>query len=94
MTGNIGNPILAEKKITPKTIFVIEVSSYQLEYSKNFKANYAIILNITSDHLERHGTFNSYVKAKFKLIRTQTNKDYSFLDVNNQYLKKEIKKKN
>ena len=92
LTGNIGNPILAEKKITPKTIFVIEVSSYQLEYSKNFKANYAIILNITSDHLERHGTFNNYVKAKFKLIRTQTNKDYSFLDVNNQYLKKEIKK--
>ena len=92
LTGNIGNPILAEKKITPKTIFVIEVSSYQLEYSKNFKANYAVILNITPDHLERHGTFASYVKAKFKLIKTQTNKDYSFLDVNNQYLKKEIKK--
>ena len=68
LTGNIGNPILAEKKISPKTIFVIEVSSYQIEYSKNFKANYAIILNITPDHLERHGTFANYVKAKLKLI--------------------------
>ncbi len=93
LTGNIGNPILTEKKITPKTIFVIEASSYQIEYSKNFKANYAVILNITPDHLERHGTFASYVKAKFKLIRTQTNKDYLFLNENNKFLKKEIKKK-
>ena len=92
LTGNIGNPILTEKKITPKTIFVIEASSYQIEYSKNFKANYAVILNITPDHLERHGTFANYIKAKFKLIRTQTNKDFSFLNVNNKILKKEIKK--
>ena len=93
LTGNIGNPILAEKKITSKTIFVIEASSYQIEYSKNFKANYAVILNITPDHLERHGTFANYIKAKFKLIRTQTNKDYSFLNENNKFLKKEISKK-
>ena len=92
LTGNIGNPILSEKKITPKTIFVIEASSYQIEYSKNFKANYAVILNITPDHLERHGTFANYIKAKFKLIRTQTNKDYSFLNKNNKFLKKEINK--
>ena len=93
LTGNIGNPILNEKKINSKTIFVIEASSYQIEYSKNFKANYALILNISPDHLERHGTFANYVKSKFKLIRNQTNKDYSFLDINNKYLKKEIKKK-
>jgi len=93
LTGNIGNPILSEKKITSKTIFVIEASSYQIEYSNNFKANYAVILNITPDHLERHETFANYVKAKFKLIRTQTSKDYSFLDMNNNFLKKEIKKK-
>ena len=93
LTGNIGNPILSEKKITSKTIFVIEASSYQIEYSKNFKANYAVILNITPNHLERHETFANYVKAKFKLIRTQTNKGYSFLDMNNNFLKKEIKKK-
>ena len=93
LTGNIGNPILAEKKISPKTIFVIEVSSYQIEYSKHFKANYALILNITPDHLERHGTFSNYVKVKLKLFRTQTNKDYSFLNTNNKLLKKEISKK-
>ena len=92
LTGNIGNPILSEKKITTKTIFIIEISSYQIEYSKNFKANYAAILNISPDHLERHGTFNNYVKSKFKLIKNQTNKDFSFLNFNNKYLKKEIRK--
>jgi len=93
LTGNIGRPILNEKKINFKTIFVIEASSYQIEYSKIFKANYALILNIFPDHLERHGKFSDYVKSKFKLIRNQTSKDYSFLDINNKYLKKEIKKK-
>jgi len=92
LTGNIGNPILSEKKITSKTIFVIEASSYQIEYSKKFKANYALILNISPDHLERHGTFINYVKSKFKLFSNQTNKDYSFFDIKNKYLKKEIKK--
>ena len=92
LTGNIGNPILNEKKITYKTIFVIEASSYQIEYSKKFKANYALILNISPDHLERHGTFINYVKSKFKLFSNQTKRDYSFFDIKNKYLKKEIKK--
>ncbi len=92
LTGNIGNPILAEKKITSKTIFVIEASSYQIEYSKRFKANYALILNISPDHLERHGTFINYVKSKFKLFSNQTKHDYSFFDIKNKYLKREIKK--
>ena len=92
LTGNIGNPILSEKKITSKTIFVIEASSYQIEYSKKFKANYALILNISPDHLERHGTFINYVKSKFKLFSNQTKQDYSFFDIKNKYLKKEIKK--
>ena len=92
LTGNIGNPILSEKKITSKTIFVIEASSYQIEYSKKFKANYALILNISPDHLERHGTFINYIKSKFKLFSNQTKQDYSFFDIKNKYLKKEIKK--
>ncbi len=93
LVGNIGNPILSEKKITKKTIFIIEASSYQLEYSKNFKANYSAILNITPDHIERHGTFLKYVKAKLKLVNNQSKKDYSFLDTSNKYIKKEIYKK-
>ena len=73
LIGNIGNPALSEKKITKKTIFVIEASSYQLEYSKLFKSKYAAILNISPDHLERHGTINNYILAKFKQIVIITN---------------------
>ena len=91
LVGNIGNPILNEKKVTPKTIFVIEASSYQLEYSKIFKANYAAILNISPDHIERHGNLNNYVKSKFKLIKSQDKEDLSFLDFKNKYLKKFLK---
>ena len=92
LVGNIGNPILAEKKITSETIFVIEASSYQIAYSKIFKANYALILNISPDHLERHGTFINYVKSKFKLFKNQTKNDYSIFNKNNKYLKKEIRR--
>ena len=93
LVGNIGNPILTEKKITQKTIFIIEASSYQIEYSKYFKANYAAILNITPDHIERHGTFLKYVNAKLKLVKNQKKKDYSFLNTNSKYIRNYIKKK-
>ena len=92
LVGNIGSAILNEKDISAKTIFVIEASSYQIEYSKIFKANYALILNISPDHLERHKTIHNYVRSKFKLVKNQTNKDYAFLDIKNKYLKKLIKK--
>ena len=47
LVGNIGNPILNERKIKKETIFVIEASSYQLDYSKIFNSKYAIVLNIS-----------------------------------------------
>ncbi len=92
LVGNFGTPILNEKKINKKTIFVIELSSYQIEYSKFFKANYAAILNIYPDHLERHGSIHNYVNSKFKLFINQTNKNYAFLNDKNKYLKKFLKK--
>ena len=94
LVGNIGNPILLEKKITNKTVFVIEASSYQLEYSKLFKSNISLILNISLDHLERHKTINQYVSAKFKLIKSQSEKDVAILNVKNFYIKKELESKN
>ena len=92
LVGNIGNAILNEKKISRKTIFVVEISSYQIEYSKYFKANYAVILNISPDHLERHGNLYNYIKVKFKLVKNQTNKDFAFFNIKNQYLKKFLNK--
>ena len=94
LVGNIGNPILLEKKVTNKTVFVIEASSYQLEYSRLFKSNISLILNISPDHLERHKTINKYVDAKFKLVKNQSRKDLAILNTKNFYIKRELKSKN
>jgi len=92
LCGNIGNPILLEKNISKKTIFVIEASSYQIDYSNLFKSNYATILNISPDHLERHGSMKKYVDAKFKLFKKQTKKDLAFINTKNNFLKKKLKR--
>jgi len=94
LVGNIGNPILLEKKVTNRTVFVIEASSYQLEYSKLFKSNISLILNISPDHLERHKTINKYISAKFKLIKNQSKKDIAILNIKNFYIKRELESKN
>jgi len=93
LVGNIGNPVLLEKKITNKTVFVIEASSYQLEYSKLFKSNISLILNVSPDHLERHGTIKKYVSAKFNLIKNQSTNDIAILNTKNFYINKELKSK-
>ena len=93
LVGNIGNPILLEKKVTSRTVFVIEASSYQLEYSKLFKSNISLILNISLDHLERHKTINKYVSAKFKLIKNQSKNDLAILNTKNFYIRRELESK-
>ena len=93
LVGNIGNPILSEKKITKKTFFVIEASSYQLNYSKIFKSKYSVILNITPDHIERHKSFKNYIEAKFSLLNSQTKQSVAFVKVNDPIIKKKLRKK-
>ncbi len=92
LTGNIGYPILSEKKIKKDTIFIIEASSYQLDYSKFYKSKYSAILNLYPNHLERHVTFEKYVNAKFKIVKSQNKKDYTFIESKNNLLNKLIKK--
>ena len=90
LIGNIGNPVLSEKKISKKTIFVIEASSYQLDYSKIFSSKYAVILNISLDHIERHRNFKNYVNAKFKLLDSQNKQSFAFVKKNDEIIKKKI----
>ena len=91
LVGNIGKPILAAKKIKKKTIFVIEASSYQLDYSKIFKSKYVAILNISPDHIERHRSLNNYVKAKFKLLKNQFKGGLAFVKLDDMLIKKELR---
>ena len=92
LVGNIGNPILAVKNVKKKTIFIIEASSYQLEYSRMFRSKYGAILNLSPDHIERHKTINRYVKAKFKLLKNQHQGYFAFIKKNDLLIKKELVK--
>ena len=67
IVGNYGDPAL--NNIHHKnTIFIIELSSYQIDYSKIIKLNKAVILNISPDHLDRHRTLMKYIKTKLKIF--------------------------
>ena len=86
LVGNIGNPILKEKNIKKNTIFVIEASSYQIDYSKYFETDIALILNISPDHIERHKTFHNYAKAKIKLITKQKKNSIALIEKNSKVI--------
>ena len=93
LIGNIGNPPLNEKKISKNTIFVIEASSYQLDYSQLFSSKYSIILNIKPDHLERHKTLRNYVDAKFKLLDSQSKSCLAFVKSDDLLISRKLKTK-
>ena len=78
--GNIGNPILSSSNLKKKYVFIIEVSSYQLQYSKLFRSKHAAILNISPDHLERHKNIRNYTKVKSKIFFAQNSSDYSYIN--------------
>ena len=85
--GNIGNPILFSINAKKKNVFILEVSSYQLQYSKLFRTKHAAILNISPDHLDRHRNINNYIKIKSRLFYAQSDLDYSYINFNNKYSK-------
>ena len=93
LVGNIGNAILNENKISNKTVFVVEISSYQISYSRIFKPNYGVLLNISPDHLERHKTVENYIKTKFKLISSLKKNDFGFINKSDPNQKKFLKNK-
>ena len=92
MVGNIGNPILSIRNVKKKTIFIVEASSYQLEYSKLFRSKYAAIINLSPDHIERHGTIKKYIKAKFKLFKSQLKGNFAFVKKHDYLIRIILKK--
>lgn len=84
--GNFGIPVISV--LNKYDIYVIEVSSAQLEISSKIKFNISVILNITEDHSDYHGSFENYVKAKFKILKYSS---FSFVDYNLVKLKEDIK---
>ena len=65
--GNIGTPVL-NLKLQKDIFFVIEASSFQLSHSQFILPNYAVLLNITNDHLDWHGSMKDYINSKLKIF--------------------------
>jgi UDP-N-acetylmuramoylalanine--D-glutamate ligase len=76
MVGNIGFSFARQVAESPKQLYVVEVSSFQLDDIKLFKPDVAILTNITEDHLDRYEyDVNNYIKSKFRIIENQTESD-------------------
>lgn len=93
--GNIGRPIF-DIQVPKGGFYVLEISSFQLELMKSSRFKVGIILNITNDHLDRHGSFKKYASEKIKIFNNQQKEDIAIVGVDNNEsldLLKKTKKK-
>jgi UDP-N-acetylmuramoylalanine--D-glutamate ligase len=72
MGGNIGLPILAQPPLTAGGVYVLELSSYQLDLTRSLDCDVAVLLNITPDHLDRYDGFDAYAASKARLFAMQS----------------------
>jgi len=76
LAGNVGQSLAYQVATSSRDYYVVEISSFQLDGMYDFKADVAILLNITPDHLDRYEyNFQNYVDSKFRIIRNQTSED-------------------
>jgi UDP-N-acetylmuramoylalanine--D-glutamate ligase len=81
LAGNIGTPLIScVERMTNATITVIELSSFQLELIRTFRTDISVFLNLTPDHLDRHGSMDSYIAAKSRIFANQTEEDFAILN--------------
>lgn len=94
LAGNVGNSLALQVAEDPHAVYVIELSSFQLDNMYDFKADIAILLNITPDHLDRYDyKMQNYVDAKFRILQNQ-NKDDMFIYWNDDpIISREIEKR-
>ena len=79
--GNIGKPITAcLKELSPETVAVAEISSFQLETLTSLRPHVAVVLNVAEDHLNRHYTMENYIFLKQRLLKNCTESEYAVLD--------------
>ena len=79
--GNIGVPLSSEvQDLTTEDLVIIEASSFQLETTTKFRPMVSVVLNLSRDHLDRHGTMTAYRAAKMKICANQTSTDWIVLN--------------
>ncbi|MEO5999488.1 MAG: UDP-N-acetylmuramoyl-L-alanine--D-glutamate ligase [Chitinophagaceae bacterium] len=89
MVGNIGYSFARQVAIDPKGFYIVEISSFQLDDIKTFRADIAILTNITEDHLDRYEyKFENYINSKFRITMNQTAGDYFIYSADDPVTKK------
>ena len=83
--GNIGNPVLDLALPAGGMIYVLELSSFQLDLAPSLKPDVAVLINITPDHLDRHGAMDHYAEVKASIFRHQTRGDVAVIGVDDAY---------
>ncbi len=84
--GNVGTPVLSLVG-APLDLAVLEVSSFQLEATQSFRPDIAVVLNLSPDHLDRHGDFQRYAKAKQRLLAHQEATDVAVLSFDDEHVR-------
>ena len=82
--GNIGIPLIQQAEQAKDGVMVAEVSSFQLEDSPSFAPHIAVIMNITPDHLNRHGTMENYISVKRSILNNMGKDDYAVLNYDDE----------
>jgi UDP-N-acetylmuramoylalanine--D-glutamate ligase len=81
LAGNVGTALIGRvEEMNAKTVAVVELSSFQLELTDKFRPDIAVFLNLTPDHLDRHGTLDAYAAAKARIFAEQTELDAAVLN--------------
>ncbi len=80
VAGNIGEPLIASLDLERPRTYVLELSSFQLEAVHSFRANVALLLNITPDHMDRYTNFDAYSAAKYRIFRNQEGGDTAIVN--------------
>lgn len=81
LAGNIGTPLISRvEETSDTTVTVVELSSFQLELIETFRPHIGVFLNLTPDHLDRHGSLEAYGRAKARLFQNQTEGDAALLN--------------
>ncbi len=94
LAGNVGFSLARQVAIAPHKYYVIELSSFQLDNMYDFKADIAILMNITPDHLDRYDhCFQNYIDAKMRIVQNMTDKDYFIYWDGDPIVAKEIAKR-
>lgn len=92
--GNVGKSFASQVAEENFDIYVLELSSFQLDNMYQFKADVAILMNITPDHLDRYGyEFQNYINSKFRILQNQTQKDFFIYCADDEVVINEIAKR-